>query len=308
LAKASKKKQFILHRNEVTPQPDTEISGVALMDAKEADQFLHDNKYKGIEKHVKPEMFYYMAGLLKGDKFKCKLRNFSISQFHGVSIDMFLECGFVEASKQDIIRGLVGVGIVALCGKGGVNQKGVDNTTKMISRLTTRTEDNEERLRENMDILDVHGSDKCKVFLRKLVTKHGNNRYGLSIMDYISRSTGRHEPTPKYVKGKNFYIPSMLERCETVTKEPLTDAMYVLDAEKEPYSVSLYMSKRLWGLAFDYKKVYCSTGPMSGVLRAGLLTGLYCLSKWVLAGKMNKNEMDYFMLIREINRYGRDNF
>jgi hypothetical protein len=308
LAKAKKKTKFILHRNEITPQPDTEINGVDLMDAREADQYLHDIKYTNIEKGVKPEAFYDMTGLLRGDKFKNKPRNFMISQFHGVSVDMFLESGFVEASKQDMVRGLVGIGLVALCMKGGVNHKGVENTLKMIRRLSTRIEANDLRLKENLDILDVYGSDKCRVFLRKLVTRYGSNKYGRFIMDQVNKNDTRYKEAPKTVKKGNVYIPVMLERCELITKEPLTDAMYILDCDKEPYQISLYMSKRLWGLAYDYKKVFCSTGTITGVLRASLLTGIYCLSKWVLKDKMDEEEMDYYMLIREINRYGRDNF
>lgn len=299
-----KKTNFVMHRNEVIPQPEMEIFGVDEMDAKAAAAYLQDNKYLGIEKCLKPIVFYELCGRLKDDAFKNKSRRFNISQFHGVSIEVFMEAGFISAKKADLMRGLVATGLLSLRIKGGVNPEGTENTLKRVAALSSRISNNNDYLDGLLDVLKVGECSKSRVFLRKLVAKYGNNQYGSTVLYHITAATRKPEKPIVYQKTINPLSKSGIERCEIISGERLTDKMYVADEGKELYSVDVNMSQRFWVQLREYKKNYFASGTQGQLLRACTVTGLYCLSKWLLKSKICSDETNFYALCRAIEKYG----
>jgi hypothetical protein len=305
-----KKSTFILHNNEIIPQPDTEINGIDDMDAKAAAQYLQDNKYVGIEDCLKPTVFYELCGLLKDDTFKNKSKRFNVSQFHGVSIEVLMDSGFIEAKKADLMRGLVATGLLSLRIKGGVNPEGTENTLQKVAALSSRISSNTDYLESLLNLLKVEDNGKSRAFLRKIVSKYGNNQYGSRVLQHITDATRTPEKPAIYKKVTNPLSKTGAERCETISNERLTDKMYVVEDGKEEklYCVDINMSQRFWILLAEYKKSHFSSGTHSQLLRACTVTGLFCLSKWLLKSKICKDETNFYALCQAIQKYGVDKF
>ncbi len=305
-----KSKNWKIFNNEVVPQPDMEIQAVDNMDSKEAAKILHDNKYVDIEKCLNPVVFYQLTGLLKGDVYRNKSKRFSISQFHGVSVEVLMESGFIEARKADVMRGLVTTGLMSLRIKGGVNHSGTKNTMAKVDALTARISNNTDYLDGLLKVLKVGDMAPSRSFLRKQVAKHGNNRYGSQVLHYITSKTGKPEDKQENKRSNNPLSKGGVERCETIASEPLTDKMYVIEEGKEEklYTADVYMSERFWGQLAEYKMAYLPNGTTTQVLRACAVTGLYCLSKWLLKSRICKDETNFYMLCKAIEKYGTDRF
>lgn len=308
MSKPKKKSKFILHVNEVTPTPDMEIGGITNMDAKEAAHQLQAAKYVGIEKCLKPVVFYELCGILKDDVFKNKSKRFNVSQFHGVSIEILQDSGFIECRKADLMRGLVATGLLSLRIKGGVNPEGTDNTLEKVAALSGRILNNNDYLESLLLKLKVAENPKSRTFLRKMVAKHGNNAYGLKVLSYVSDATRALEKPVVYKKYSNPMSKCGRERCETIAAEPLTDKMYILDEAKEAYSLDINMSQRFWVLLSEYKKTYFAAGTQGQLLRACTVAGLYCLSKWLLKSRICQDEVNFYTLCKAIEKYGIDKF
>lgn len=308
MSKPKKKSKFILHVNEVTPTPDMEIGGITNMDAKEAAHQLQAAKYVGIEKCLKPVVFYELCGILKDDVFKNKSKRFNVSQFHGVSIEVLQDSGFIECRKADLMRGLVTTGLLSLRIKGGVNPEGTDNTLEKVATLSGRILNNNDYLESLLLKLKVAENPKSRTFLRKMVAKHGNNAYGLKVLSYVSDATRALEKPVVYKKYSNPMSKCGRERCETIAAEPLTDKMYILDEAKEAYSLDINMSQRFWVLLSEYKKTYFAAGTQGQLLRACTVAGLYCLSKWLLKSRICQDEVNFYTLCKAIEKYGIDKF
>lgn len=308
-----KKKTKTPFNHPVTPQGDTEINGITNMDGKEADKELQARKYAGIEKKVNPSLFYDLTGTLKNDAFGKKKKTFDVSQFHGVNNEMFSSAGFIECSTSDMVRGQVGLGAIALSIMGGVAPKTVDNTIDKIVTMSDRTQRNAFHLDGLLDIVLPPGDTRSVKFLRKLVSRHGKNQYGAQILHKIMVATGTVQAPPTYTKTKGTVSKACLDRCEVLTKEPLTDKIYVIDKEAKDkgadnYKLNLYVSRRIWGLLTDYKRVYFASGVMSTMVRAAFVTGQYIIAKSILSGKLNKDEMAFYIMCQEIAKYGRDKY
>ncbi len=312
VAKASTKKKasFILHHNEIIPQQDTEISRVDTMDPKEAANYLQDNKYVNIEDKLKPTTFYQLCGLLKGDAFKNRASRFGVSQFHGVSIEVLMDSGFIECKKGELIRGLVTAGLMSLRIQGGVNTRGTDNTLSKVESLSNRRNSNKDYLDGLLQLIKINDSKKSRLFLRKMVSMYGNNVYGSQILHHMGNITGKMEGPIEYKKAKNMLSKSGLERCEIISSERLTDKMYVVEDRKDEtmYSLDINMSQRFWILLAEYKESHFSSGTRAQLLRACTVTGLYCLSKWLQKSRICKDETNFYALCKAIRKHGVDKF
>jgi hypothetical protein len=308
-----KKKAKTPFNHPVTPQHDTEINGINNMGSAEADKELQARKYAGIEKVVNPGLFYDLTGTLKNDAFGKKKKSFEVSQFHGVNNEMFSGAGFIECSLSDMVRGQVGLGAIALATMGGVAPKTVDNTIDKIIAMSDRTQRNIQHLDSLLDIVLPPGDVKSVKFLRKLVSMYGKNQYGAQILHKIMVATGKTQAPPTYAKTKSTVSKACLDRCESLTKDALTDKIYVIDKEAkdkgaEKYTLNLYISRRIWGLLTDYKRVYFASGVMATMVRAAFVTGQYIIAKSVLSGKLDKNEMAFYTICQEIAKLGRDKY
>jgi hypothetical protein len=297
----------------VAPQHDTEITGISNMDSKEADIELQARKYAGIEKKVNPSLFYDLTGTLKNDAFGKKKKTFDVSQFHGVNNEMFSSAGFIECSTSDMVRGQVGLGAIALSSMGGVAPKTVENTIDKIVTMSDRVQRNALHLDGLLNIVLPPGDTRSVSFLRKLVSKHGKNQYGAQILQKLMVITGKIQEPPKYLKTKGIVSKACLDRCEALTKDTLTDKIYVIDKEAKDkgadnYKLNLYISRRIWGLLTDYKRVYFASGVMATMVRAAFVTGQYIIAKSVLSGKLSKDEMAFYIICQEIAKYGRDKY
>ncbi len=309
MAKAKKRKtKFILYSNEITPTPDMEISGITHMDGKEAGNQLQAAKYVSIEKSLKPIVFYDLCSLLKGDTFKSYSKRFTVSQFHGVSIEILQDSGFIECKKSDLMRGLVTTGLLSLRIKGGVNPEGTANTLKKVAELSGRVNTNNDRLELLLSRLKIAENKRSRTFLRKKVAMYGDNAYGVKILSYMADVTRSVEKPIIYKNAGCSLSKCSVSRCETISSEVLTDKMYVLDEAKEAYSLDVYMSERFWGLLAEYKRSYFAAGTQGQLLRACTVTGLYCLSKWLLKSRICKDETNFHTLCRAIEKYGVDHF
>lgn len=307
MAKAAKKRDFKLYRNEITLQPDTEIGGIDTMDNDKAKKHLEATKYVNIDKGLNPAVFYELTGILKGDSFKNVSKRFSVSQFHGVTIETLADCGFMEGKRADLMRGIVATGIISLCIKGGVSRVAVNNTLSKVAEMTERENENKDHLELLLSKLDLSNA-KCRGFLRRSVAKFGNNQYGLIVLFHISSKTNRQQEEIKYKKTTSQLTKAGSERCEVIAKEPLTDKMYVVDDKDDLASLDINMSERYWGLVKDYKRNYYSNGTIRQVLRAATVTGLFCLSKWLLRGKISKDEANFYALYHDIEGYARTHY
>ena len=309
MAQPKKKPKFILHTNKVTPTPDMEIDGISNMDGKEAAHQLQAAKYVGIQKCLKPVVFYELCGILKDDVFKNKSKRFSVSQFHGVSIEVLQDSGFIECRKADLMRGLVATGLLSLRIKGGVNPEGTENTLEKVAALSGRISNNNDYLESLLLKLKVGENPKSRTFLRKMVAKYGNNAYGLRVLSYITDATRTPEKPITYSKAGSTLSVCGRERCEVVAGEPLTDKMYLIDDTKnEAYSLDINMSERFWVLLAEYKRTYFSSGSQRQLLRACTVTGLFCLSKWLLKSRICQDETSFYMLCKAVEKYGADKF
>lgn len=312
--KAVKKKikntKWSMVYNEVVPQPDMEILPVDTMDGKEAATQLYNRRYIDIEKCLDPAVFYGLTGLLKGDVYRNKSKRFSISQFHGASIEVLMESGFIEAKKADIVRGIVTTGLLSLRIKGGSGEAGTKNTLKKVGDLSARILSNTNYLDGLLSVLKVGDHKASRAFCRKIVSKFGNNRYGSQVLHHITSKTGRPEKPPVYRRAANPLSEAGVTRCEAMSHEPLNEKMYVIDENKEEkaYTTDVYMSERFWLLLDDYKRAYLPGGTKTQVLRACTVTGLYCLSKWLLKSKICKDEANFSAICRAIDKYGIDHF
>ena len=308
MARARRKTKFILHTNVITPTPDMEINGIDTMDGHEADSTLQAAKYIGIENCLKPSTFYELCGILKNDIFKNRSKRFSVSQFHGVCIEVLQESGFIECKKADLMRGLVTTGLLSLAIKGGVNSEGTENTLKKVASLSGRIASNNDYLESLLLKLKVAENKKSRIFLRKLVAKYGKNAYGSRILSHIADATRSVEKSISYKKAVNPLSKCGVDRCETISSEPLTDKMYVLDESKDTCCLDINMSDRFWILLSEYKRTYFAAGTQSQLLRACTITGLYCLSKWLLKSQICKDETNFYMLCKAVEKYGSDKF
>jgi len=285
-----------------------EIGGIDNMDDKEAANTLQAAKYIGIEKCLQPAAFYELCGLLKDDVFKNISKRFTVSQFHGVSVEILQDSGFIECKKSDLMRGLVTTGLLSLSTKGGVNVKGTTNTLSKVAELSARIVNNNDRLDSLLLKLKVAESQKSRTFLRKMVAKYGNNAYGARVLAHITNATRATEKLIIYQKVGGLMTKCGIERCQTISSEPLTDKMYILDESKDSFGLDVNMSERFWILLAEYKRTYFAAGTQNQLLRACTVTGLYCLSKWLFKSRICQDETNFYRLCKAIEKYGFSKF
>ncbi len=267
----------------------------------------HDlSKYIGIEKHLSLDTFYSLSGSITDSGYKNDKVTVGLSGHHHVTVSNLSTYGIIRGNLSDSLRGLFCNGILTLMRHEGLCLDEVDNTIKQLTTQAGRIDINYNRLDESLDRMDLKGSERDQKALRKIIISCGNNIYGTHALGVLEKATQTKERQLKYKTKKNIMVADMVSRFELITKDPLNSSMFFLsDDKKNPESMSFRVSRRFLDLLNEYKKTFHSGGCYSEVVRACIITGLYCLAKWVLDGRTNKDEIEFYVLIDKIDRYNR---
>ncbi len=261
------------------------------------DVFETTGEFTGIENKVRPEVFYGLLSLLKGDKFGNQRASFTVSNYH-YSLMEHMRNKIIRARESDMIRALVGTGTLA-----SARQKGIcgRQVKAVISNCKYhRIENNMRKFEISLSKLDLN-DERTKKFLKEIVIRYGNNPYGKEIWNRIWNSWDT--PKVQFAPGEIVVSGYLISQCRNITKKPLQRKMYELKSDTTNKQLKVNMSERFYIIGFEYAKSFCEKKLFSAYLRGFFVTGLFILAKWILKNKISREEYDFFKLIHCIDSF-----
>lgn len=260
------------------------------------------NEYIGMEKKVKPEMFYDFLHLRRGDTFENDESTVLVSIAH-YTLMQKMRTQIMKVKKADMVRGLVGLGIIAHAKQRNVSGDTV-NALVTINRSERKAEMNK-RFDKSMSRLKFD-DEKTKKALKYIIKRHGDNKYGEKL--WVKLFSPWNMPEIPFEESTINIPGNVIETCKSMTKRPLDDDMFALrkehkmnvDARNMP--LCLTISNRFLVVQVEYTKLFMPDKMRGQMLRGFLVTGLHILAKWVIAGKISKLEYDFGKLIGAMDK------
>lgn len=258
--------------------------------------------YQGIEKKVKPEMFYDFLHLRRGDTFENDESTVLISIAH-YTLMQKMRTQIMKVKKSDMVRGLVGLGIIAHAKQRNISSDTV-NALVTINRSERKAEMNK-RFDKSMSRLKFD-DEKTKKALKYIIKRHGDNQYGKKL--WVKLFNPWSMPEIDFEESDINVPNNVLETCKTMTKKNLKDDMFALkkehrmNADAKNMPLCLTISNRFLVIQDEYTKLFMPDKMRGQMLRGFLVTGLHILAKWVIAGKVSKLEYDFGKLIGAMDK------
>lgn len=283
------------------PQPNLKLikpaDGMMIDPEKNLDEFI------GIETQVKPEIFYNFLSLPKTDIFGTHRTSFTISNHH-YTIMEHIRTKLVRAKKLEMARALVALGCIS-------TMKLKNKSPKKIKVLIKTHKDYRERenmikLEHSLSRLNLENKEARK-YLLNVLKVHGKNKYGTAVLAKIYNHWDK--PELKFKETDIVDIPYKLKSwCKELTKQPLTRSKFELkptkrNSEKPNQKLDLYISDRIPIITHEYLISESEDNLQGFFFRAFLITGLYCLSKWILAGNICKEEYGFYHILDKVDSY-----
>ncbi len=260
------------------------------------------SEYTGIEKKVKAEMFYDFLHLRRGDTFENDESTVLISIAH-YTLMQKMRTHIMKIKKSDMVRGLVGLGIIAHAKQRNIAADSV-NALITINRYERKVEMNK-RFDKSMSRLKFD-DEKTKKALKYIIKRHGNNKYGEKL--WVKLFNPWDMPKIDFEESEIHIPNNVIETCKTMTKKHLKDDMFALkkehqmNADAKNMPLCLTISNRFLVIQDEYTKLFMPDKMRGQMLRGFLVTGLHILAKWVIAGKVSKLEYDFGKLIGAMDK------
>jgi hypothetical protein len=260
-------------------------------------------QYLKIEDKIQPESFYDLSTLSIADRF----RPVKIQARIGIMPYSLMSSFRMQAMKMaeaDFIRGIVSIGIIALCRQKNINSDLIGPTIKLYSGQRTISMD--KRFNVTLELLDFHNTSTIAVVDGIVCGRPRNDKYGVLLWNKLHPVWSKK--TPDYYKPKKWIIcPELLKKCRAFVKNGLSDKMYELSAkvknsqvDSQNPSITIRISRRFSILSYEYSKYYGS-GKLPGQLYRGyFVAGLYILSKWAIQKKLSNYEYFFKQMIHDL--------
>lgn len=260
-------------------------------------------QYLGIEEKVTPELFYDLSALTTNDKF----RPVKIHARIGIIAYTLLTAFRMEAMKMseaDMLRGLICLGLIALCKQKNINLNLIEPTIKLY--LGQRQVSMDKRFEAALELLDFDSVSTIQVVNEIVSGRPQNDKYGVLLWSRLHKAWSREKP--RYIKTRA-WTPSrsLINKCKAFVKAGMSDKIYELKNKSKNNSVdsqnpnlTIRISRRFAILSYEYSKFY-ATGKLPGQLYRGYLNaGLYVLSKWLIQKKLSNYEFEFKKMIHEL--------
>lgn len=261
------------------------------------------SQYIGIQNKISPESFYDLSALSTNDKF----RPVKIHARIGIIAYTLMSSFRMEAMKMseaDMIRGLISIGLIALCKQKNINSNLIEPTIKIYSGQRQISMD--KRFNVTLELLDFDNDSTVDVVSRIVCERPRNDKYGVLLWNKLHQVWSKK--VPEYIMSKKWTINSnLLKKCMAFSKDGLSDKMYELknksknnSVDSQNPSITIRVSRRFTILSFEYNKYY-GTGRLPGQLFRGYFNaGLFIISKWALQQKLSNYEYMFKQMIHDL--------
>lgn len=261
------------------------------------------SQYLGIENKIQPENFYDLSTLTTIDRFRPVKIQARISIVHYSLMSTF-RMQAMKMAEADFIRGIVSIGLIALCRLKNINTELIEPTLRLYTGQRTLSMD--KRFSVALELLDFCNPSTKSLVDSIVCGRPRNDKYGVLLWNKLHPVWSRK--IPDYHKAKKWIInPELVKKCKMMTKENLSDKMYELSAkaksgqvDTQNPSVTFRISRRFAILSYEYSKFY-GIGKLPGQLYRGyFVAGLYILSKWALQKKLSNYEYYFKEMIHDL--------
>lgn len=261
------------------------------------------SQYMGIENKILPESFYDLSALSTSDRF----RPVKIHARIGIIAYTLMTAFRMEAMKMseaDMIRGLISVGLIALCKQKNINSNLIEPTIKLYSGQRQISMD--KRFSVTLELLDFDNASTVEEVSRIVCERPRNDKYGVLLWNRLHQVWSKR--VPEYVKARKWHVnENLLKKCKSFSRDGLSDKMYELknkaknsNVDSQNPSITIRISRRFTILSFEYNKFY-GTGKLPGQLFRGYFNaGLFILSKWALQKKLSNYEYMFKQMIHDL--------
>lgn len=260
-------------------------------------------QYIGIDNKISPESFYDLSALSTVDKF----RPVKIPARIGIVAYALMSSFRMEAMKMseaDMIRGLISIGLIALCRQKNINSHLIDSAIKLYSGQRQISMD--KRFQVSLELLDFDNASTVEVVSRIVCERPKQDKYGVLLWSRLHQVWSKK--TPNYTISRKWCVsPNLLKKCRSFVRDGLSDKMYELrnkskdnSVDSQNPSITIRLSRRFTILSFEYSKIYAS-GKLPGQLYRGYFNvGLYILSKWAIQKKLSNYEYMFKQMIHDL--------
>jgi hypothetical protein len=260
-------------------------------------------QYLGIENKMSPESFYDLSALSTVDRF----RPVKIHARIGIIAYTLMSTFRMEAMKMseaDMIRGLVSIGLIALCKQKNINFDLIESTIELYSGQRQISMD--KRFNVTLELLDFNSASTVDIVSAIVCGRPRNDKYGVLLWNRLHQVWSKK--TPEYTKSRKWCVsPNLLKKCRSFTKDGLSDKMYELknksknnSVDSQNPSITIRISRRFTILSYEYNKFY-GAGRLPGQLFRGYFNaGLFILSKWALQKKLSNYEYMFKHMIHDL--------
>jgi len=261
------------------------------------------SQYVGIENNIVPESFYDLSALSNSDRF----RPVKIHARIGIIAYTLMSVFRMEAMKMseaDFIRGLISIGLIALCKQKNINSNLIEPTIKLYSGQRQVSMD--KRFSVTLELLDFDNASTVAVVSRIVCDRPRNDKYGVLLWNKLHQVWSKK--VPEYIMSKKWTInPNLLKKCQLFSKDGLSDKMYELknkaknsNVDSQNPSITIRISRRFTILSFEYSKYY-GIGKLPGQLFRGYFNaGLFIIAKWALQNKLSNYEYMFKQMIHDL--------
>ncbi len=293
-----KQRKLKLHSNDNVLDLHMEIGGTEDMTLTEEEVITEHIRDMKLDKLVKPEEFHALLPTVK-DIYPCNKRRFTVSNYHCQLMEELRRGGVFRAGSSDMLRGVISLGIVALC-------RGFDIQKRKLEKMFQvndgdRVEKNFKQLERALKCLNCK-EENTRIFLHNLVSNSNKTRYGEHIWGKL------YSPydmvTPEYSKEKPKVSAALMASCKIITKDKfeLSKAIRLtrkVDNQKLDGNIS-------WRLAIaldDLRVKKYQNLKTSEITRVCFVSGLFIICKWIKSGRFSKEEFGFNGLMHKLNDY-----
>ena len=260
-------------------------------------------QYIGLESKISPETFYDLSALSISDKF----RPVKIYARIGIIAYTLMSAFRMEAMKMseaDMIRGLISIGLIALCKQKNINSNLIDPTIQLYSGQRQISMD--KRFNVTLELLDFDNVSTVDVVSAIVCGRPRNDKYGVLLWNRLHQVWSKK--VPEYVKSNKWYVNiNLLKKCRLFSSDGLSDKMYELKSKSKDNtvdsqnpSITIRISRRFTILSFEYNKYYGSDRLPGQLFRGYFNAGLFILSKWAIQKKLSNYEYLFKQMIHDL--------
>ena len=254
-----------------------------------------------MEDMVDPSMFFD-AGCWKAGRMGSKQIRMTISEKHMYLADRLRESGLFRMKSPDMNRGLLILGLVTEALYYTVCDAHAHNIVSECSN--SRRKINAAAL--NLAISYLRKNDKSDQMLFENFIRYGDCIYGGSILGYIPQHA-QNNPQPR--KDVSIVVqPDIKTLCKNFSKDVPDANKFKLKKSNGNKNIPIWVPNQIKILSYSllHRSIH-KTMLMSDMYRAGYVTGLYVLCKWILEEDIPKDEYCFSKILHNIYIYMSEN-